>query len=416
MTTSDSDDSSRLARLQMRDSESPVSVLEAPKGSPMKSSLKQQKKSGERSVSTSSRKSRKPSTKKSKTVAFQQSPIRSPSTPPEPRRLPFSEPAFADELQHRATGLPRTASPSQLPLSQPSFADELRSRATGLPRSLSPERRMQRDPSFLVPSMHIRTFRTPKASKYDAALREKREARRTKERERQATVLDKKGSVYCERGRYDLAYRRWERALKMKRQNLKQHQQATPEKEEERKDLVASLATSIHNMTYLKQRSGQATADETMAAYIKSLQMKRETLGRNHMSVGKALNNIGSVLYVKKEYMAAIRVYREALRILRKNLGPDHLNLGTVHSNIGDALLAAGKRSRAMEEYLRALEIRWEKVPSSDARIQRLLEQITILEEEGSDSEYDDFYEEDYRRGMLREASSGDDSSTFLQL
>jgi hypothetical protein len=65
------------------------------------------------------------------------------------------------------------------------------------------------------------------------------------------------------------------------------------------KSIIAPVATSINNMTYLKQRTGQASAHKTMASYLKSLQTKREILGPNHLSVGKTLNNIGSVFYLQ---------------------------------------------------------------------------------------------------------------------
>jgi tetratricopeptide (TPR) repeat protein len=77
--------------------------------------------------------------------------------------------------------------------------------------------------------------------------------------------------------------------------------------------LLVSMATSINNIGYLRQRAGEATPDETMAAYKKSLRIKRKILGNDSLSVGKTLNNIGSVYYLKKEFEGALPAYEEAL-------------------------------------------------------------------------------------------------------
>ena len=59
------------------------------------------------------------------------------------------------------------------------------------------------------------------------------------------------------------------------------------DQQQQQKDLIrASVATSINNMTYLVHRSGPAKDDETMASYLKSLQIKRRILGPDHLFVG----------------------------------------------------------------------------------------------------------------------------------
>lgn len=107
----------------------------------------------------------------------------------------------------------------------------------------------------------------------------------------EAANLDKDGNSLFEKGNYDEAFLCYERALKLKRATLQSSDQIPEdtinETDEQKASILASVATSINNMTYLRQRAGQATADETMAAYLKSLQIKREILGPNHLSVGK---------------------------------------------------------------------------------------------------------------------------------
>lgn len=165
-------------------------------------------------------------------------------------------------------------------------------------------------------------------------------------------------------------------------------------------DLWISVATSINNIAYLNQQSGKASADETMQAYQNSLQIKQRVLGKDSLSVGKTLNNLGTVHYLKREYEPALQAYREALQIMMASLGSFHLDVGTVHSNIGDVYWAQSgdanaaegqkcseeefflaSRNSALRHYRHSLEIRWEQLKDHhDHKIIRLLEKIAALE------------------------------------
>ena len=232
----------------------------------------------------------------------------------------------------------------------------------------------------------------------------------------EAADLDKEGNTYFETGDYDQAFMSYEKALKLKRASLRvdkksRHQNLLTETESQKASILASVATSINNMTYLRQRAGQASADETMAAYLKSLQIKREILGPNHLSVGKTLNNIGSVFYLKKEYVPALKAYENALDIMSEQLGDKHLDVGTVLSNIGDVHSAMLHKWKALEFYRKALDIRWIQLGRNDPKVVRLMEQTASLEtgkqprkQVESDSEGEEFAEEDReRRRVFRE-------------
>jgi tetratricopeptide (TPR) repeat protein len=229
-----------------------------------------------------------------------------------------------------------------------------------------------------------------------------------------AAALDRAGRELFAAGDYDAAFLRYERALVLKRSSLgtKQQQRQGEQQDGEppkaepsrgpppsaadgtsaragqqqqqqpqpRADVVASVATSINNLTYLRQRAGLLSADESLAGYLRSLQMKREALGPGHLGVGRTLNNVGSAFYLKKEYGPALRAYTDARDILEASLGPDHGDVGTVASNIGDACLALGRRAEALERYRAALRIRWAALGPSDARVERLMQRVAALE------------------------------------
>jgi len=226
-----------------------------------------------------------------------------------------------------------------------------------------------------------------------AQLRAQR--RETERIARAAAALDNKGNQLFEKGYYDKAMEIYTKALRLKRRTFHtlldeaddildealegENLARNPEKADAK--LLVSMATSINNIGYLRQRSGEATHDETMAAYRKSLRIKREILGMDSLSVGKTLNNIGSVHYLKREFPDALVAYTEALRIMQSNLGDFDKDVATVWSNMGDVYWAMGKqKEQSLEHYRTALTIRWERFGEHDPRVVRLLEKIAAIE------------------------------------
>jgi tetratricopeptide (TPR) repeat protein len=228
------------------------------------------------------------------------------------------------------------------------------------------------------------------ATTVSAASSKARALRREAERiARAAAQLDNKGNELFERGHFDKAMSCYSKALKLKRRTFAHLLEEADDMEdqlvmcEENKadpQILVSMATSINNIGYLRQRSGDATPDETMAAYKKSLKIKRRILGNDSLSVGKTLNNIGSVYYLKREFDQALPAYHEALHIMKANLGDKHPDVATVMSNIGDVHLGQGNPDTSLLKYRQALAIRWECFGERDPRVIRLLEKIAKVE------------------------------------
>ncbi|GAX16659.1 hypothetical protein FisN_23Lh208 [Fistulifera solaris] len=192
-------------------------------------------------------------------------------------------------------------------------------------------------------------------------------------------ALDRAGNALFEQGDYDAAFLRYERSLWLKQKTVEDEISSKKHSEQD-KSVMAAVATSINNMTYLKQRSGKASTAETMSSYLKSLQIKREILGPDHLSVGKTLNNIGSVFYMSREFEAALTAYKDAFRILKKHLGDDHLDAITVVCNIADVQVAMGDKEGALLNYRKALALRWNELGAQDPKVVRLMEQVARLE------------------------------------
>lgn len=195
--------------------------------------------------------------------------------------------------------------------------------------------------------------------------------------------LDQIGNEFFEQGKLDQAFEKYEEALQLKRHCLLgQYNAMEPSgvSEEERARILASMATSINNLAYLRQVKGRASAEETLASYEMALLIKREILGPDHMSVGKTLNNIGSVHYVERNYHEAAASYEQARDIMRLHLGSDHLDICTVTTNLGDVHYSMRQWTLAVKEYRTALELRWNVLGSKDPKVVRLMEQIAELE------------------------------------
>ena len=228
---------------------------------------------------------------------------------------------------------------------------------------------------------------TSSASSNSRARAMQRESERNA---RAATALDEKGNELFEKGYFDKAMACYTKALKLKRRTFAHLLKDSDDLEEElllRDDngnldpqALVSMATSINNIGYLRQRSGDATPEETMAAYKKSLKIKRRILGNDSLSVGKTLNNIGSVHYLKRDFERALSAYDEALEIMKANLGEKHPDVATVMSNIGDVYLGQNDKEASVKYYRLALVIRWEAFGEKSPRVVRLLEKISNLE------------------------------------
>lgn len=208
---------------------------------------------------------------------------------------------------------------------------------------------------------------------------------------RAAAALDNRGNELFEQGYYDKAMVCYSKALKLKRRTfhsmLEEADDMFDAKIEEDgiekitdHNLLVSMATSINNIGYLRHRSGEATPDETMKAYKQSLRIKQKVLGNDSLSVGKTLNNIGSVHYLKKEFAAAVETYQHGILIMQFNLGSEHPDVATVLSNMGDSYLKLKNQEEALEHYRKALKVRWNAFGEHDPRVVRLLEKIAKTE------------------------------------
>ena len=263
-----------------------------------------------------------------------------------------------------------------------------------------------------------------------------------------AASLDAAGHAFLEEGRAEDALEAYRKALRLKRRLLGGADgdrdgdgeaggghiprgtgagSAGPEREA----LLTSVATSVNNMCYARQKLGLAGPDEAMSAYRSALELKRRAAGgdgdgdgrpgdggrsssqrtnetkknkknknrnRNRnkkrknkgkvqpaatpaadSGIARTLNNIGTVHLSTGAYLEALASFNEARDLAAAQLGEDHMDLATIRSNAGDALMGAGRYGNAVEEYGRSLRIRrLGGYPMDHRKSRRLLGKIQI--------------------------------------
>jgi tetratricopeptide (TPR) repeat protein len=193
--------------------------------------------------------------------------------------------------------------------------------------------------------------------------------------------LDQNGNGLVEQVEYEQAIEKYAKALYLKRQVLLVYQNGIDYTSERNLvTVLASIATSINNLAFLRHHQSHASAHETLEYYMTALQIKSEILGSDHLSVGKTLNNIGSIHYLQQDYHKAAETYEQARDVLQLRLGHDHLDVCTVTANLGDVHCGMKQWTRAVQEYRKALDLRWPLFGPSDPKVIRLMEQIAELE------------------------------------
>jgi tetratricopeptide (TPR) repeat protein len=94
-----------------------------------------------------------------------------------------------------------------------------------------------------------------------------------------------------------------------------------------------------------------------------SLRIRERTLGPDHLDVSETLNNLGTVLYQRKEYTKAEAALQRALFITRKHLGSDHPDVAVTLSNLGILYYDRHEYEAAENALREALEIREKRLP-----------------------------------------------------
>ncbi|UJR22890.1 hypothetical protein I4U23_025918 [Adineta vaga] len=101
-------------------------------------------------------------------------------------------------------------------------------------------------------------------------------------------------------------------------------------------------------------------------AYLrKAMKIFRKTLPARHLNIAEVYLNLGSVLSHMDAGKVALKYERKALDIQMKLLPSYHLTLATTYNNIGDTYSSLNKRKKAVKNFEKALEIELNHLPNN---------------------------------------------------
>jgi eukaryotic-like serine/threonine-protein kinase len=128
----------------------------------------------------------------------------------------------------------------------------------------------------------------------------------------------------------------------------------------------------------------QYKLDESEAVFRRFVARQTTILGKDHFLVGRAQNNLATLLRTKGDYRAAEQALLEALRIYTARGEPDQLDQAISHHNLGGVYREAGEPTRALDELDEAIELKRRATgPGSPQLVSSLLEKSATLRELG---------------------------------
>jgi len=156
-----------------------------------------------------------------------------------------------------------------------------------------------------------------------------------------AIALDKLAQVYFKQGEYSKALPLVEQALQLREQTVgRQH---------------PDTATSLNNLAYCYHAQGEY--DKALPLYEQALQIRKQVLGQQHPSYATSLNNLALLYDSQGEYDKALPLFEQALQIRKQVLGEQHSNYATSLNNLAGLYYSQGEYDKALPLFEQALQI-----------------------------------------------------------
>ncbi|MEZ5403575.1 MAG: tetratricopeptide repeat protein [Bryobacteraceae bacterium] len=231
-----------------------------------------------------------------------------------------------------------------------------------------------------------------RAGRYDQARREAETAETllANEPERQAAALRLAGNALREKGDYEGAADRLQRAVNLERKSIGDR---------------AELAAALHGLARARTKLSQFDAAD--AAFEEEMAIWR-ALGREQTEAAAAgLREWAAMALAKGNTETAARRYRESEAILRARFGDSDTRLAAVLSGRGETEAARGRYAEAENHFAAALAIQEAAVGASDASIAPIVNALANAQRRAGKLAQAD---ENYRRGLaMLESTHGAD-------
>lgn len=101
----------------------------------------------------------------------------------------------------------------------------------------------------------------------------------------------------------------------------------------------------------------QGRLNDAMEMYLRDLDIRLETLGKDHEDIQWAYSNIATVLSEQGRYGEALNMYQESLKIQLQVLGHDHADTAKTYNGMALVLGRKGKYDESMAMHREALDI-----------------------------------------------------------
>jgi len=113
----------------------------------------------------------------------------------------------------------------------------------------------------------------------------------------------------------------------------------------------------------------QGKFDEALPLARRALEIREMQLGSEHELVGRALKNIASLYFSKKQYAEAARLYQRTLSVYEKVFGSNDTRTADILDNLGWSSYGAGDTGKAQRSLHRALTIRENALGAESKRV-----------------------------------------------
>jgi len=156
-----------------------------------------------------------------------------------------------------------------------------------------------------------------------------------------AIALDKLAQAYLKQGKYSKASLLVEQALQLREQTVgRQH---------------PDTATSLNNLAYLYHLQGKY--DKALPLYEQALQIRKQVLGQQHPSYATSLNNLALLYKSQSEYDKALPLFEQSLQIRKQLLGQQHPYYAQSLNNLAALYESQGEYDKALPLFEQAIQI-----------------------------------------------------------
>ena len=215
----------------------------------------------------------------------------------------------------------------------------------------------------------------------------------------EAERLNQRAFELYRQGQYDEAVTLIQKSLKIRQEQLGSDH--------------VDVATSLNNLALLYETTGRYAEAEPL--YQQSLKIRQEQLGSDHVDVAQSLNNLAGLYDTTGRYAEAEPLYQQSLKILQEQLGSDHVDVAQSLNNLAGLYDTTGRYAEAEPLYQQSLKILQEQLGSDHVDVATSLNNLAgLYQTTGRYAEAEPLYQQSLK--ILQEQLGSDHPSVANSL